>query len=588
MTADQPPAQVPAPLTAPGAESTSLNRRMFLAMLGAAGAAGATAGLGPRWFSLPALAADAPKIDPAYPHGIASGDPLPDGTVLWTRVDPAADLGAGVDVHWEVAADDTFAAILASGNVTTSAASDHTVHAVVDGLAPDGWYSYRFTYGTHVSRTGRLRTAPALGSSPDRLRFAWCSCQQINPSFYVAHAAMAAEDLDFVVHYGDYIYVSDGGTLTLDDYWGVYKRFKENPYLQELHATYPMVVMWDDGEFVNGIDRTMEPVRFAAARQAWFDYQPVVRRTDDPEQIYRAIPWGDLVDFTLLDVRTNRDRLIDSNDQTTLLPTTDTNLPSGAAIFAEGRTCLGPDQKAWLKRRLTEGDFTWRHIGQGYPFIPLRLEDYDTPEARANPPAGFHVNGGKYASTETWDGYWAERRELMDHLVEFNVPNVVITSGHTHIYFAAGLRPDYDDLDHSPIVAREFVCGSLTADPDPRAQYFPALPKAEAEAAIHGLEGAFLGLNPQVDYIDLLNQGYGVVTFTPSEARVDLRVIDTFDEHAVAVTKQSYTVADGELPTAAPGAGEPPSTTTPADGSGTTVPDAPGAAPVSGSPTFTG
>lgn len=563
--------------------SMSLNRRMFLAMLGASGAAAA---LNPRWFALPALGAEAPAVDPAYPLGIASGDPLPDGTVIWTSVDPAADTGSGVSVRWEVAADDSFTAIVASGTEIATAASGHTVHAAVSGLAADGWYHYRFTHGTAVSRPGRLRTAPAPGSSPDRLRFTFSSCQQITSSFYVAHAAMAAEDLDFVVHYGDYIYVSDGGTLTIDDYRGVYRRFKANPYLQELHARYPMVVMWDDGEFVNGIDRTMEPVRFAAARQAWFEFMPVVRPADDPERVHRAFEWGSLVDFTMLDVRSRRDELIDSNDPTTLLPTTDTALPSGAAIFDPDRTCLGPDQKAWLKDRLVTGEYTWRHIGTGYPFVALRLEDYDTPEARANPPEGFHVNGGKYLSTEQWDGYWAERRELMDHLADNEVPNVVVTSGHTHIYFAAGLRPDYDDLEGSPVVAKEFVCGSLTADPDPRSQFFPDLPRADAEAAIHGLETAFLGVNPHIDYIDLLNQGYGLVTFTPTEAVVDLRVIDTFDKDAVAVTKQSYRIGVGELP-AFPETVEPP--TEPVDPPGTTdVGTAPGATPVPGSASYTG
>ncbi|MBX3284102.1 MAG: alkaline phosphatase D family protein [Actinobacteria bacterium] len=562
----------------PPDHAMSLNRRMFLALLGA----GAAAALNPRWFARPALGAAAPPVDPAFPLGIASGDPLPDGTVIWTSVDPASDSGAGVAVRWEVAADEAFTTVLASGTETATAAGGHTIHAVVSGLPSDGWFHYRFTAGTNVSRTGRLRTAPAPGSSPDRLRFTFSSCQQTTASYYVAHAAMAAEDLDFVVHYGDYVYVSDDGTITIDDYRGVYRRFKANPYLQELHARYPMVVMWDDGEFVNGIDRTMEPVRFAAARQAWFEMMPVVRPADGSDRVHRAFEWGRLVDFTMLDVRSHRDEAIDSNDPTTLLPTTDTALASGAAIFDPDRTCLGAEQKAWFKERITSGDFTWRHIGHGYPFVALRLEDYDTPEVRANPPAGFHENGGKYLSTEQWDGYWAERRELMDHLADHEVSNVVVTSGHTHIYFVSPLRPDYDDLEGSPVVAKEFVCGSLTADPDPRSQYFPDLPKDEAEAAIHGLESAFLAVNPHVDHIDLLNQGYGLVTFTPTEATVDLRIIDTFDEDAVATTSQSYRIAVGELPTF-PSTAEPP--VTPAE---PPVAPAPGATPVSGSPRYTG
>ena len=184
----------------------------------------------------------------------------------------------------------------------------------------------------------------------------------------------------------------------------------------------------------------------------------VDRDPDEADRTYREILWGDLATFLMLDVRQYRSKLIDSNDDSGLLPVTDTNLPSGFAIFDEDRTCLGPTQKAWLKDRLANSTQTWRHIGHGYPFVSLRLADYDTPEARANPPAGFHVNGGQYLSTEQWDGYWAERLELMTYLADECVPNVIASSGQTHIYFAAGIRPDIDDLDNSPIVMWEWDC----------------------------------------------------------------------------------------------------------------------------------
>lgn len=569
-----------------------LKRRTFLAMLGATGAAAA---LKPTWFDLPADAAATP-IDPAYPLGVAAGDPLPDGAVIWTQIDPAADAGSGVAVAWEVSATDDFADVLASGTVDALAANAHTVHALVSGLAADGWFFYRFRYGQSTSRTGRLRTAPDPSASPDRLRFAFCSCQQTTASYYVAHAAMAAEDLDYVVHYGDYIYVSDGGTITLDDYRAVWRRFKANPYLQDLHAAYPMVMMWDDGEFANGVDKTFPEPRFTAAKKAWFEFAPHLDPTGGEFQAHRFLQWGDLVDFPLLDVRSKRDVLIDANVPEGLLPTTDTNLPSGAAIFDPDRSCLGADQKAWLKETLAESSATWKHIGTGYPFVALRLEDYDTPAVREDPPEGWHPNGGKYFSTEQWDGYWAERRELMDFVADECIENVIITSGHTHIWFECGIRPDYDDLPGeeghtgpgSPIVAREFVCGSLTADPDVREQFFPGQPKEEQEAGVHALEAAFLGANPHVDYIDLLYQGYGVVELTPERCTVDFRIIDTFDIDAVATTKESYVVAVGELPEGicknVP-VDTTTTTTTTATSPGT---EAPPATPVGGSPNYTG
>ena len=464
-----------------------LGRREFLAGVGA-GAAGVLAG--PGWFDVDTALADVAPIDPNYPQGVAAGDPRPHGAVIWTRVAPPSPT-ARVAVTWQVATDASFRRIVRHGRVDVTAASDHTVKVLVQGLESDRWYHYRFRTAGSTSRTGRLRTAPRSGCLPRRLRFAFSSCQQINDSHYVAHLAMADEDIDFWVDYGDYIYVHDFATLTLTDYRRVYQRFKANPLLQELHARYPVVAMWDDGEFVNGIDRTMEPARFAAAKQAWFEHQPVVRRRGDPDRTYREITWGDLASFLLLDVRQYRDPWPAGVPGGPLgLSTVDTRTEAGAHIFDADRTCLGAVQKQWLKRRLTAtaDRVTWRHIGHGYNFLALRLEDFDTPEARANPPAGFHVNGGSYIASDAWDAYWAERRELMTLLDQHEVPNVVVTAGHTHIYFAGGLRLDYDDLAALPVVANEFVCGSLTADPDLRRQYLPDLPLDEAEAVLRSLE----------------------------------------------------------------------------------------------------
>jgi alkaline phosphatase D len=352
-----------------------------------------------------------------------------------------------------------------------------------------------------------------------------------------------------------------------------------------------MVMMWDDGEFANGIDRTFPQPRFDAARQAWFEFAPHLPPDDERFRTYRRLTWGDLVDFPLIDVRQYRDVLIDANDPSGILPTTDTNLPSGAAIFDPDRTCLGATQKAWLTDILRSSSATWKHIGTGYPFLALRLEDYDTPEVREDPPEGWHPNGGKYFSTEQWDGYWAERRELTDLIAEECIENVVATSGHTHIWFECGIRPDYDDLPvdgvgGSPVVMREFVCGSLTADPDVRDQFFPGQPKEQAEAGIRALEQAFLGANPHVGYIDLLNQGYGIIEFTPAKASIEFRVIDTFDADAVAVTKETYEVPVGSLPEGA--CGNVPVPPTPPTPPGEELPDAEAATPVPGRPNFTG
>jgi alkaline phosphatase D len=522
-----------------------LGRRGFLAGLGVAGAT--VAGGGPRWFDLAAALADVAPIDPNYPLGVAAGDPRPHGAVIWTKVADPADLRP-VRVRWEVAKDDRFRQVVCRGTTKATGENDFTAKAAVDGLRSDRWYHYRFRTDLGTSRSGRLRTAPGEGSGSSRLRFAFSSCQQINDSHYVAHLAMADEEIDFWVHYGDYVYVHDFATLTLGDYRGVYRRFKANPLLQELHARYPVVAMWDDGEFVNGIDRTLDPARFAAASQAWFEYQPVVAPRRDPTRTYREIGWGSLATFLLLDARQYRDPVVNGVGGGPLgLSTIDTNTAAGAAIFAPDRTCLGLEQKRWLKRRLRASRSVWRHVGHGYNFLALRLGDYDTPEARSNPPAGFHVNGGNYIASDAWDMYWAERRELLDFIAAEAIPNVVVTAGHTHIYFAGGLRPDYDDLQASPVVAHEFVCGSLTADPDLRRAYLPNLPLDQAEAVLRSLETAFLGVNPHIDYMDLVSQGYGLVELTPAEATVSFRVIDTFDRNARASTRAAWRLPAGSV-----------------------------------------
>ena len=261
--------------------SRARTARGFLAGMGALGAATTLGRGGSTWPLCGAQPADVPPVDPEFPLGVAAGDPREDGSVIWTAVPPRAD-GAEVRVGWEVAHDPSFRRIVCDGRERATAATGYTVHTTVRDLRPDSWYHYRFHTPTGTSRVGRLRTAPRPGRHHDRLRFAFSSCQQINDSPYVAHQAMAGEDLDFWVHYGDYVYVHDTATLTLDDYRGVYRRFKANPLLQHLHATYPVVAMWDDGEFANGMDRNFEPARFAAAAQAWFEHQPVRSKRRDP------------------------------------------------------------------------------------------------------------------------------------------------------------------------------------------------------------------------------------------------------------------------------------------------------------------
>ena len=257
--------------------SSGVSRRDLLRGLGFG--VGAVVVLGACTVPTPAPVAPLPPPgvpDPApFLDGVLAGDPAPDGSVIWTRV-AAPPGGADVPVLWTVAEDAGFTTLRAGGLAVASASGGHTISVAVTGLDPDRWYHYRFEAagpdGVQVaSRTGRLRTAPAPGSSPDRLRFAFASCQQINDSWFVAHRAAAAEpDLDFFMHLGDYVYVSDTDTQSLDDYRDAYRRWRRQPYLRDLHAALPVVAMWDDGEVYNGVYATDDPQRLEHAKQAWF------------------------------------------------------------------------------------------------------------------------------------------------------------------------------------------------------------------------------------------------------------------------------------------------------------------------------
>jgi alkaline phosphatase D len=473
--------------------------------------------------------------DPApFLDGVMAGDPAPDGSVIWTRVAAPPD-GGDVAVLWTVADDAGFTSLRAGGLVLATAATGHCVTVPVSGLAADRWYHYRFESsgpsGEQVaSRTGRLRTAPAPGTSPDRLRFAYASCQQINDSWFNAHLAAAAEpDLDFFMHLGDYVYVSDSGTLTVDDYRGVYRRWRRQPFLRDLHAALPCVAMWDDGEVYNGWDATGPADRLDAAKQAWFESFPLV----DPggRRAYRRFGWGDLADVSMIDVRSSRDPAIDGI----------VYLDEGGA-YEPGRTTLGAEQYQWFTEGLAASGAAWRVVGNPYNINPWRLVNLEF--LRAFRP-DLPPNAGIYAPNEAWDDYMQERRDLLQFLVDNGVTDTVFASGHTHIALAAELRADFD-RPATPVAAFDFCTGSLTADPDPRRAFLGDLPLDVAEEVLRAAERFVLSQNrPYLRHMNLVDQGYTVVEVTPDETLVTIRNIDTTDPAAEAVDGARFRVAKG-------------------------------------------
>jgi len=186
-----------------------VNRRLVL--LGGAAVA-STAAL-PSWASARSSAAAPPIRDP-FQLGVASGDPLPDSVVLWTRLAPAPlnpDGFGGMpdatyDVEWEIATDSGFASVVQRGTVATTRAQAHSVHVEPVGLEPGREYFYRFKAGGHISPVGRTLTAPALGASVAQMKFTFGSCQHWEEGWYHAYRGMAADRPDLVLFLGDYIY----------------------------------------------------------------------------------------------------------------------------------------------------------------------------------------------------------------------------------------------------------------------------------------------------------------------------------------------------------------------------------------------
>lgn len=342
----------------------------------------------------------------AYPFslGVASGDPLPDGSVLWTRLAPDPLAGGGmppvpVAVRWEVADDERMRRIVRSGTAIARPDLAHSVHVEVTGLEPDRWYSYRFTAGSEVSAVGRTRTAPRPGAATEAWRFAFASCQNWLHGYYAPYRDMGSSDLDLVVHLGDYIYeasilpgagVRDAHDLpvevrvpaeTLDGYRRRYALYKLDPDLQAAHQRFPWIVTWDDHEVSDDYagDRAEDDsptdvfiARRAAAYQAAYEHQPLraAARPDGPKaRMYRRYAFGDLLELTMLDTRQYR------SPQHGTCSTAERARSRGycAASLDPARTILGAEQKRWLLDGLAATRTRWSFVGNQVPFSRIDL-----------------------------------------------------------------------------------------------------------------------------------------------------------------------------------------------------------------------
>ncbi|MFH7041241.1 alkaline phosphatase [Paucibacter sp. JuS9] len=437
--------------------SINTDRRQLLQWALAAGAA--------PLFLRHALAADTER----FALGLASGCPRPDRLVLWTRL-TGPGLPEQVEVRWELAEDEGFQRIAASGVEAARPDSAHTVHAEPSGLKPDRWYWYRFSALGQRSVVGRTRTAPAP-DAPATLRFAIASCQRYDHGFYAAWRDMAEQELDLVLFLGDYIYEYGPGKdsqakrqhtgracQTLDDYRQRYALHKSDPHLQAMHARAPWLCTWDDHEVSNdyagnqGDNLAADfPARRAAAVQAYWEHMPFPKawqpRADNlaPLRLYQHWDWGSLARVITLDGRSWRDPQVCPKPGRSGSNTVD--LSECPALIEPNRSLLGAAQERWLAQTW-DASRPWNLLAQ--QTLMARHSQRDT------------SNGGGRYWTDGWDGYPAARSRLLNDLAAAKVPNAVVLGGDVHANHVAGLRADFDRTD-SPLLASEFCGTSITS-----------------------------------------------------------------------------------------------------------------------------
>lgn len=504
------------------------SRRRFLGY----GIVAALAGYASKVWAKPVFSAS------PFTLGVASGYPEPNGVCLWTRLAPEFLAPAGgmppeaVAVSFEIAEDQAFKSIVDQGQVWAEPIFAHSVHLETTKLAPGRDYWYRFHVADFTSPAGHTRTAPAINQSTDKLRFAFASCQQYEEGFYGAYRHMSKEDLDLVIHLGDYIYETSKSEnkvrshvrpepITLDDYRARYGLYKSDPNLQAAHAAFPWVAVWDDHEVENDYaddrsEKSDDPrwfiYRRAAAYQAWYEHMPA-RRTMAPfdayARIYRQLKFGQLAEINLLDDRQYR------SSQPCPKP------GRGGANVVENcqerldpkATLLGERQEAWLAAKLASSKGRWNVLAQ------------QTLMAQQDRKAG---EGQKF-HTDAWDGYPAARDRLMDTLQSTKVTNPIVIGGDVHSYWVADLKRDFNRPD-SPTIATEFCGTSITSTPPDE----DMIQTAKSEG-------------PHIKYATGLHRGYTVMTLTNQSLKADLRVVANHrDPDTTVSTLASFVVTDGK------------------------------------------
>jgi alkaline phosphatase D len=511
-------------------DSHRLNRRSFLFATASLAAAAA-------WSSRAFGAVTKTPNFSAYPFqlGVASGDPAEDSFVLWTRLAPKPIEGGGmapepVEVSWMVCEDEAMSKVVKRGTTVATPDWAHSVHVEVEGLRPDRWYWYQFKAGGEVSQKGRTRTMPVVNTLPERLKFAFASCQHYETGFYNAYEHMLRDDVDLVCFLGDYIYEGGIGkgadrvrhhnskeVFTLDEYRNRLSLYKTDPSLQAMHAAAPWLMTWDDHEFDNNyagpfaeetsVNSRPYMERRADAYKAYYEHMPL-RRSSLPKgpdmQLYRRLQFGRLADFFVLDTRQYR------TDQ----PCGDGRRSGCDDALNPDATILGAAQRDWLFNGLEKSSGAWNVLAQ--QVMMARVDRV------AGPEEGY--------SMDQWPGYEMDRRRVLRHFADKKIKNPVVLTGDIHNNWANELVADFDRPD-APAVATEFVGTSITSGGD----------GVDAPKTLPQL----LSENPCVKFHNA-QRGYVRCEVTPDQWKTDYRVVDHVSKKDSPIkTRASFVVESG-------------------------------------------
>ncbi len=535
----QPPVPgMPSPADAPPTVTAGSPSRRSVLLGGAGiGVAGALYGAG-RSAAAPA-APPRPRSHDVFAHGVASGDPLPDRVILWTRVSPTpaatpgSGVGAPVQVTWRIGTDSALRSVVASGTTTTGPERDFTVKIDATGLSPDTryWYEFALTSAgtTHRSPIGATRTAPPADADVSRVRFGVVSCANWEAGYFGAYRhLLGRRDLSAIVHLGDYYYEYKTGEYTgkghairvhaprneartLRDYRIRHAQYKTDTDLAALHRALPWICTWDDHEsadnsWLGGAENHSPSegswaARKAAAERAYYEWMPVRPPADAGGlHLYRRLRFGNLLDLSMLDLRTYRDREVSVLSR---------------KIDDKARSITGKAQLKWLTDGLTGSTATWRIVGNPVMITPVLLPPLDRATTGAITDVLGIPEGGIPYNADQWDGYTADRARLLRTIRDKKISNVVFITGDIHTSWACDVPVDAARYRSTGAVATELVVPSVTAS------NIDEMIKVPEHTVSNAIPPAITALNPHIKWTDLDAHGYGVLTVTKAAVQMD-------------------------------------------------------------------